>query len=409
MQLLPMMAALFGLGFANIFLRATMGVLAPELARELSLTPAVLGATASAFFVSYALLQIPSGIVLDRFGPRDTLIATFTITLIGTCLFATAESAGVMLFARLLMGAGCAAVFAAAFMLIARFYPADRLTSVGGTMNSFAMVGTLMATAPLAALVGVLGWRLTFAGISIGVAGVLLLVVLFVRDHPRGKVPRQTGAGESVRAMLAGSAQVLRTPGVLPLASAGIALSAGNTLLGIWGGPYLNDVHGLDPVERGTVLAAMAGAGVAGHFLYGQAARWFNTLKWIVVVSGFAIVGLTAALALLPEASTTAVTVVFALLGLACSFPTILLAHARALVPDHLIGRGITTVNTGIMVAIAVMQLAVGAIIGWWTPDGAITPGVEAYQAAFTFQCAMAAVSTLIYLRVRDCPPFARS
>ena len=74
-MILPMMAALYGLGFANIFLRSTMGVLAPELARELALAPEMLGAIASAYFVSYALMQIPTGLLLDRFGPWRTVSA----------------------------------------------------------------------------------------------------------------------------------------------------------------------------------------------------------------------------------------------------------------------------------------------------------------------------------------------
>ena len=69
-QVLLMMAALYGLGFANIFLRSTMGVMAPELSRELEFSPATLGAIASAFFIAYALMQIPAG-MLSGFGQES--------------------------------------------------------------------------------------------------------------------------------------------------------------------------------------------------------------------------------------------------------------------------------------------------------------------------------------------------
>ena len=400
-----MMAAFYGLAFANIFLRSTMGVLAPELAAELALTPTMLGAIASAFFVSYALLQIPTGMLLDRFGPRRTVIAMFALTVVGVGLFASASTGGAMVFARLLMGAGCAGVFAAAFMVISRFFAADCITSIGGALNSFGMVGTLVATAPLAALVVTFGWRASFAGITLLMSAVAVLAIVTIRDYPAGHAVSYRARSESIRTMLAGSLEVLRTPGVLPLASAGFALAAGNTLLGIWGGPYLNDVHGLNEVARGTTLSFMAMAGVSGHFLFGQLARRLNTLKWIVVAGGVCITAITATLAALPEPTLLTVTILLAALGFACSFPTILLAHARAMVPERLIGRGLTTVNTGIMAAIALMQIAVGGVIGLAAQaDNGGDPALP-FRAAFAFLSTMALLSTLVYSRVEDRPP----
>ena len=161
-NLLAMMAALYGLGLANIFIRSSMGVLAPELAVDLALSPEMLGAIASAFFLSYALMQIPTGLMLDRFGPRLTVNGLFLLTVIGTLLFALSPSGPIMLIARILMGVGCAGVFAGAFLVIARFYPPARFTPIGATLNSFAMLGTFLATIPLAYLVTIIGWRESF-------------------------------------------------------------------------------------------------------------------------------------------------------------------------------------------------------------------------------------------------------
>ena len=405
-NLLPMMAALYGLGLANIFIRSSMGVLAPELAADLALTPAMLGAIASAFFLSYAVMQIPTGLLLDRFGPRLVVIGLFLLTVIGTLLFALSPSGSVMLVARIMMGAGCAGVFAGAFLIIARFYPPARFTSIGATLNSFAMLGTFLATIPLAYLVTTLGWRDSFLWIGILMAMVALLAVLTLRDHPPGVDAQATRERqENLADVLAGSWAVMRTPGILSITSGGMALSAGNTILGIWGGPYLNDVHGLNETERGGVLIFMAMSGVAGHFLYGQAARIFNTLKGLVLAGTTAIAAILGTLALLPSPSLVTVTILLALLGLACGFPTILLAHGRALVPDHLIGRGLTTVNTGIMVAIAIMQMAVGALIGTVAVKATGQASPMGYRAAFGFIAVMAMVTFVIYSRVDDHKP----
>ena len=400
------MAALYGLALANIFLRSSMGVLAPELAAELTLTPKMLGLIASAFFLSYAAFQIPTGLMLDRFGPRRTVTGMFLLTVGGTVLFALAPSGPVLLVARLLMGAGCAGIFAGGFMIIARFYAAERFTSVGGTWNSFAMLGTFLATVPLAGLVAVAGWRASFIVIALLAAAIVVLTGWSVRDRPAGSGQLATSDSvENLGDILAGLRAVLRTPGILGIASGGIALSAGNTILGIWGGPYLNDVHGLDQLGRGQVLLFMAFAGVAGHFLYGQAARLFNTLKYLVLAGAAAIVLIMATLALLPSPGLGTVTLLLALLGLACGFPTILLAHGRALVPDHLVGRGLTTVNTGIMVSIALMQITIGALIGTASTAATGAATAEGYRLAFGFIAVMALVTILIYSRVPDCKP----
>ena len=405
-SMLPMMAALYGLGLANIFIRSSMGVLAPELAADLALTPTMLGAIASAFFLSYAVMQIPTGLLLDRFGPRRIVIGLFLFTVAGTVLFAQAQSAVMILGARVMMGMGCAGIFAGAFLIIARFYPPARFTPIGATLNSFAMLGTFLATIPLAYLVTILGWRDSFLWIGIFMALVALLAAAILRDQPPGvdaaaKPERQ----ETLRAVLAGSWAVMRTPGILSITSGGIALSAGNTILGIWGGPYLNDVHGLNETERGGVLIFMACSGVAGHFLYGQAASIFNTLKGLVLMGSAAIAAIMATLALLPDPGIITVTALLALLGLVCGFPTILLAHGRALVPDHLIGRGITTVNTGIMVAIAIMQMSVGALISTVAVTATGQASALGYRAAFAFIAVMAVVTLVIYSRTQDRKP----
>ena len=405
-NLLPMMAALYGLGLANIFIRSSMGVLAPELAADLALSPAMLGAIASAFFLSYAVVQIPTGLLLDRFGPRLVVIGLFLLTVIGTLMFALAPSGPVLLLARVLMGMGCAGIFAGVFLIIARFYPPARFTPIGATLNSFAMLGTFLATIPLAYLVVTLGWRDSFLWIALAMSLVAVLAVFTLRDQPSGIDAATTRERqEGLRDVLAGSWAVIRTPGILRITSGGIALSAGNTILGIWGGPYLNDVHGLNETERGGVLIFMACAGVAGHFLYGQAARIFNTLKYLVLAGTTAIAAILGTLALLPAPSLLTVTILLALLGLVCGFPTILLAHGRALVPDHLIGRGLTTVNTGIMIAIAAMQMAVGALIGTVAVKATGQASPEGYRAGFAFIAVMATITFAIYATTDDHKP----
>jgi predicted MFS family arabinose efflux permease len=400
-----MMAALFWLGLVNIFLRSSMGVMAPELAAELALSPTMLGMIASAFFLSYAVFQIPTGMLLDRFGPRIVISGLFVLTVLGTLLFASATNSTMMLLSRVLMGLGCAGIFSGAFMLIGRFYPSDKFTVIGGTLNSFAMMGTFLATIPLAYLVTTIGWRQSFYLIAIAVAVIVLLAAVSIRNWPAdGASEGISGSEESLVQIFKGVGEVFRTPGVLGIATGGLSLSSGGTILGIWGGPYLNDVHGLSETGRGEVLLFLALAGVIAHYIFGRLARILDSLKKLVLGGTTAIILIMGTLALWPSPPLWAVTALFAALGLACGFPTIVLAHGRALMPAHLIGRGMTTVNTGVMVSIALMQIAVGAIIGTTSIEGeAVDDG--SYRLAFGFMALMAVVTWFCYFRVKDCPP----
>jgi predicted MFS family arabinose efflux permease len=400
-----MMAALFWLGLVNIFLRSSMGVMAPELAAELALTPTMLGLIASAFFLSYAIFQIPTGMLLDRFGPRIVISGLFILTVLGTLLFASATNSTVMLVSRVMMGLGCAGIFSGAFMLIGRFYPSDKFTVIGGTLNSFAMMGTFLATFPLAYLVTAIGWRESFYMIAIAVAFFVLLAAISIRNWPNDSVVEKvSGNKESFTQIFKGVGEVFRTPGVLGIATGGLSLSSGGTILGVWGGPYLNDVHGLSETGRGEVLLFMALAGVVAHYMFGRLARALDSLKLLVLGGTTMIIIIMVTFALWPTPPLWAVTVLFAALGLSCGFPTILLAHGRSLMPAHLIGRGMTTVNTGVMISIALMQIAVGAIIGATITDGAVGADVG-YRMAFGFMALMAVVTWVFYSRVHDCPP----
>ena len=398
-----MMAALFGMALTNLFVRSSMGVLAPELAADMDFSPFILGAIASAFFFAYALFQIPGGMLLDRFGPRRVIVGLFLLTAIGTMAFSLAPNGITMLIARVIMGIGCAAIFSGAFILITRFYPPDRLTSVAGSMNSFAMIGMFLATFPLAYVVTAIGWREGFTLIAIAAFVLTAFAAVAIRDWP-GAPPETGTSHENLQQILNGVGQALKTRHALKIASAGISLSTGSLFLSLWGGPYLNDVHSLTETERGEVLMFMALAGVTGHFAFGKLARALNTLKGIVLFgSGLAAVVMVT-MAFLIDPSRLVVTLLFGVLGFACGFPSILLAHARAIMPDRLMGRGIAVVNTGIMISIALMQTAVGAIINF-SAGPELTPDAESYRLAFAFLAVMAVASFLIYAHVDDQPP----
>ena len=394
---------LFLLAFMNLFLRSSLGVMAPDLAREMALSPPELATVASAFFLAYAVMQLPTGMLLDRFGARVTLAGMLLFTAAGAGTFATAGSMPLLSLGRMMMGIGCAGIFTGAYYVLAQWLAQTRIVTLMGTLNTFAASGTLVATTPLAALIAVFGWRDCYLAFTAGVVLLLLAVWIVVRDAPPGARP-SAARSESFATVTRGVWEALRQPGMVRLLVTGLPISATTAITGVWGAPYLQRVHGLDVIGAGNVLLAMALCSMAGHTLLGFLARRANSVKTALLVGMTGVAVATGSLAVLDHPAVGIVAALFCLLGMSSSFPMVVFAHARGIVAPHLIGRGLSAANMGLMAAIALMQLVFGWIVGTVSGAGA-APTEIAYRTGFAALAAGAVLAIAVYLPIQDVRP----
>jgi predicted MFS family arabinose efflux permease len=378
-SLVVALAAMTGL---SQFHRASLGVIAPDLTADLALTPAVLGAANGMFFAALLLAQIPVGIALDRAGPRRTVAALTGIAVAGAAFQAFATDGTTLLAARFLIGLGSGASFMAAVVLCARWHSGAAMTVALSRVFALSQMGILLAGAPLAAASGLLGWRGALGASAVLTAACGLLWWRLVRDDPPDRPPvfREP---ETLKEALLGQFSIWRLPGlarVLSMHLVGYAAAA--TVLGLWAGPYLADVHGLDATGRGWSLAAMGVAMPVGLLLIGPLERRIGGRRGIVTVAAALAAGTLFALALWPGAPLGAALVLLVLLVLFSAFPILVVAEGRSLFPDHLVGRGATTVNLAQVLGSALLPMAVGAAVGMFPEIGGVRPEV-AYRAGF--------------------------
>jgi predicted MFS family arabinose efflux permease len=247
------------------------------------------------------------------------------------------------------------------------------------------------------------GWRWAF----VGAGGITVLVGiafhLLVRDSPPGAPPAATR--ESMRAILRGLAQVWRSPG-LPrvLAIHTFAYASMITILGLWAGPYLHDVHGMAPVARGNVLLAMGLAQVLGILAYGPLDRVFNTRKRVVMAGTAGSIALLAALAALAAPPTWLAVLLLVAFCLVTAYGIVIVAHGRSLFPDELAGRGVTTVNLAQVAGSAGLPILTGALVGAFPAIGGVAPAA-AYRAVWIFIAIALAGGLAVYAGARDAPP----
>jgi MFS family permease len=376
------------------FYRACLAVLSPVLAAEIGASADDLALASGVWFAAFAAMQIPVGWALDRIGPRRTAGWIFGLAGAGgAAVFATAQGPGAVAAGMALIGVGCAPVLMASFYIFARSFRPAVFASLAGLLIGVGSAGNLASAAPLAWAVEAFGWRATLwmlAAVTLAIAaGVLALV----RDPPPAP---HDGAGAG-----AGLWSVLRQPVVwalLPLNLVSYAPAAG--IRGLWAGPYLSDVYGLDAAGIGLVTLGMALAMIAGNFAYGPADRLFGTRKRVIIGGNLAAAGFLLALALLPLAGPTQAGALFAGLGFfGASYP-LMVAHGRSFFPPHLVGRGVTLLNLLSIGGTGLLQIASGRIHAARTAVG--EPPVETYATLFLFFATLLLIGCVAYAFTRD-------
>ena len=387
------------------FYRTAVSPIAPEVARDLSLTHEQLGFVTSAFFISFAVMQIPVGMLLDRFGPRRTVSCLLFFAVLGALQFAHAEDFTGILAGQLLLGLGCSGVFMGGLVATARWFPPDRFATVAAFIVAFSNTGTLLSATPLLAAVEAIGWRGTYVALAAFTGALAGLVYLSVRDAPPDH-PFHERRRETLREVVAGTAAVFRDRRLLLLLPmAFVSYPAMLVVRALWAGPYLAEIHGLDGTARGDVILYMSMAVVGGILIYGPMDRRFDTRKWVVVAGSVVTIGLLIALALLPGAPLWLAAGLLVCFILCTSHYVLVVPHGKAFFPERLVGRTVTAINLVVFAGVSILQAATGVVVGAFAPtvDGS-APEI-AYRAVFAFLALCMLVALALYLRSEDVKP----
>jgi MFS family permease len=395
-------ATLFLIGF---FHRVAPGVLAKDLMQAFEATGTIVGLLSATYFYAYAGLMIPAGVLIDAYGPRRVVASGGAVMGLGALAMGAAPSGAVLFAGRFLVGLGATVTFVGTLKIAATWFPAAQFGTLSAITATVGIAGALVATAPLAGLVDVAGWRgaLGIVGAVSVVAAVACFVV--VRDRPPGVAAT---AAPGVGAMLRGAGRVLRNPHTWPPFVTFFCLYSALGNLMLWVVPCLRDVYGLSTTRAAWYAAAsqlaLLGAAPLTGFVSDRVVRR-RKAPYVVLTWGLLVLWcvLTATLGTLPLGA------VFALLfaiGVASAAFVLTWPIGREVNPPELAGIAVAVVNLGGFVGAALTQGPLGALLdARWSGvlvDGARRYPVEAYRASFVACAGLVLVAALASLLVRE-------
>jgi len=392
------LSVLFGL---SMFYRSSTAVLAPDLMRDVPMDVGTLGLASAAFFYTYALLQIPGGMLLDRFSPATVMTVFFLSALAGVVLFGLAESPVALVLGRLLMGAGMACGFIGALKILFLHFSPDRFATISGVVVAVGNLGIVAATTPLVLWAQRFGWRTTFLLVGLFHLVVTLVFVFSSRGRPRpgAEAPAAASQGSPMRNLFL----VLKDKQALIISgSVFIRYGVLAAFQGLWAGPYLMDAMGFSPVTAGNLLFLLTLGVVVGNPVSGLLSdRVFRERKGIMIVSltGYSLT--LAALACVPVGAPLWLpALLFAMFGLFAGTATIPYAHLRDLTPPERSATALTVINFCAVVGAGAFTQGLGFLMKELHPGS--TLGIEAFRDAFVACAVCMGGAAALYSTTRE-------
>ncbi len=285
------------------FHRLCPAVVAVDMMRDLKTTGGLTGLLGAAYFYSYAVMQIPAGLLSDSWGPRNTVTVFFLVAFIGSVILGLASTTFMAILGRTFVGIGVAMLFVPTMKIFAEWFTPSEFAPMTGILMAMGGLGSLMAATPLVLLSSAIGWRMSFVSVGVLTLFFSLIVWIFVRNRPQEKgwepIVKSAKSDQPAIGLMEGFRKVISSSHFIPLAAwfffnCAIFFTFG----GLWGGPYLVQVYGLDKTQSGYILSMLAVGLMVGSPLQSFISnKLFRARKPALILSSFLLLCILSVLA----------------------------------------------------------------------------------------------------------------
>lgn len=386
--------------------RTSLGAVGVDAADRFQADASTLSLFAVVQLAVYGGMQIPIGVLLDKYGARPIITIGMILMAAGQLVMAISPSIGIAIVARILLGAGDAAVFPAVLRLVATWFPAQRGPVMVQFTGIIGQTGQLVALIPLAALLHATSWTITFG--SIAGLGVLfaILVFLIIRNHPPERaadvsVNTDTGVVRVVTSAIdtgVGIRAAWAHPGTrLAFWSHFTTPFAGTAFVLLWGIPFLTAGEGLTTAEAAALVSVYVVAGmILGPVTGTLSQRIPNRRSTALVLPAIAIQFVAWAIIIAYPGPAPIWLLYVLAVALATGGPASMIAfdHARTHNPSHRLSTATGVTNAGGFIAALIAIFLIGVMLdlqGAGTPD---TYSLDAFRVAFLMQIPLWVIGT---------------
>ena len=366
--------------FYEYLLRVAPSVMVHELMQSFQTNAAIVGIISAFYFYAYALMQLPVGIMMDRFGARKLLTFAAIICGLGNLLFGTAPLIWIANAGRFLVGIGSAFAFVGIVYVASHWFPPQKRAFTIGLANSIGMLGAVMGQGPLAATVSMWGWRESM--IALGVFGFVLGAVIYfiVRNEPeamqKAHEKKSASKGEGWMNMLS----VVKNPHTWVNAIVALLFYLTTTALGgLWGIPFLQSAHNISKQTAGFAMSMIFVGWLVGGPIIGHFSDRMKKRKYVLIAS-IALTGLCLLPVIyIPHLSLPAIYVFLFLVGLFSSAELLNFSLAVELNIKEAKGTSAAFTNFLIAASGSLIQPLIGYILdlGW---NGQMHKGSPVYS-----------------------------
>lgn len=399
---------LYLIGF---YQRVAPAVMTGELMAEFNLGAAALGNLSAFYFYSYVAMQIPTGMIADRWGPRRLLTLGAASAAIGTLVFAVAPSLAFANFGRLMIGASVAVAFVCMLKLAGHWMAPRQFALASGMALFVGIVGGVFAGVPLRLLVSAFGWRpVMFIG-ALLTAAVAVAIWVLVRDDPvergyQSHAPNEH-ADTQMPSALGGLWRVLRyrNSWLLFVIAGGVA---GPVLAfaGLWGVPFLTTHYAMSGAEAAAITSTLLVAWAIGAPLLGSISDKLGRRKPLYVAGCAVATTAWAVVLLVPDLPISLLITLLIAIGFVSGNMVISYAFVKESVPIAVAGTATGLANMGTMLGPMLLQPAIGAMLdhNW---RGAMESGARvydfaAYRAGFGLMLGWAVLALMLISFTRE-------
>jgi MFS family permease len=365
--------------------RTSFGVAGLDAAARFHASPAILSGFVVLQLLVYAALQIPVGVLLDRFGARTMVVAGALLMAAGQAALALATSLPLAIAARVLVGAGDALTFISVLSVIGAWFPARRVPMLTQLTGLLGQIGQVLSAVPLAALLHGPGWTPAFlSAAALGVVAALAVLAVF-RDRPDGSAERPEAP--TPREVLDGLKKAWSEPGTRLGLWTHTGTQFSGTVFGLlWGVPYLVAGQGVASGTASLMLTLLVAVGIVAGPLFGTftARHPLRRSNLVMLVIGSNAVIWTIVLLVPPPAPLWLLVVLVVVLALGPPGSMIGFDFARTFNPERRRGTAVGIVNVGGFTASLLVSLAIGLVLSAIGGEGGYTP--EAFRVAWTVQ-----------------------